>query len=169
MKCFTATENGVTSGIHFVNQPYPHVPVGDPRNEPDLRRVRLAEALASASANGAVTSCSINLVPNDDDRRRASYDLVPPTGRDDDQALVKLEVHPPSGWRTWYNLPRETLTVAKGWLSEGGTGPRVSTPVELVVLKKDGSIAVHETDRTNPNGRLKFRLRFDGSTLALDS
>lgn len=166
MKCYTVTENGVTPGIHFVNDPYPHVPVGDPRNEPDFRRVQIDPALASGSFNGAVSSCSLALAPNDDDRRRASYRLAPPNGRDDDQALVKLEVHAPPGWRSSYNPPRETLTVAKGWLPEGGSGPRVNTPVELMVLRKGGEIEVYQTDRTHPLGSLKFRLRFDGTELA---
>lgn len=169
MKCYTVTENGITPGINFVDEPYPHIPVGDPRNEPDFRRVRLDEALVSVSTNGAVSSCSLALAPNDDDRRRASYQLTPPTGRDDDQALVKLEVRAPSGWRTSYNPPRETLSVAKGWLPEGGSGPRANTPVELLVLKKGGETEVYETDRTHPLGRLKFRLSFDGSEFALSA
>ncbi|BAU46877.1 hypothetical protein SVA_0295 [Sulfurifustis variabilis] len=169
MKCYTVTENGMTPGIDFVDEPYPHVPVGDPRNEPDFRRVQIEDALASSSTNGAVTSCSLALVPNDDDRRRASYRLVPPTGRDDDQALVKLEARAAPGCRTWYNPPRETLTVAKGWIPEGGSGPRVRTPVEMMVLRKGGEIGVYETNRSDPQGRLKFRVRFDGAELALAS
>lgn len=165
MKCYTVTEHGITPGISYVNEPYPHVPVGDPRNEPDFRRVPVDEGLLGASTNGAVTNCSLVLVPNDDDRRRASYQLTPPSGRDDDRALIKLEVRAPQGSRTWYQPPRETLTVAKGWLAEGGSGPRVNTPVELMVLKKDGEIEVYETDRTYPLGRLRLRLRFDGAEL----
>jgi hypothetical protein len=169
MKCYTVTENGITPGINFADQPYPHVPVGDPRNEPDFRRVRIDAALATSSTNGAVARCSLALTPNDDDRRRASYELVPPSGRDDDRALIKLEARAAPGWRTWYNPPRDTLTVAKGWFPEGGYGPRANTPVELVVLRKGAEIEVYETDRTNPHGRVKWKLRFDGAELSLGS
>jgi len=165
MKCYTVTENGITPGIGCVNEPYPHVPVGDRRAEPDYRRVALADALAGSAVNGAVTRCSLTLESNDADRRRASYKLVPPSNKDDDQALVKFEVHAAPGARSAYDFPRYTFTVAKGWISDAPGRPQANTPVELVVLKRGATVTVTQTERGSGAPQTVMQLEFDGNEL----
>jgi hypothetical protein len=161
MKCYTVTEKGVASGVRLSQQPYPHIGVGDPANEPDYRLVEVDEALA---AGDAVSACSVALDQDEARPRRAGYKLVPPAG-DDNQALVKLEVHPGAGaQRTFYDLPRYTKTLAKGWFSKAG-GPRVDTPVELVLLKKGDEVRVYNVEDSDRSPALLFTLSFDGAEL----
>ncbi len=162
MKCFTVTEKGVTAGIAWVKEPYPHVGVGDPKVEYDYRRVEVDGALAEGAAHGTLHECSIALDMKEEDRRRASYKLIPPTGKDTAQALVKLEAHCATSGRTWYELPRYTMTVAKGWFANAG--PQVNTPVELIVLNKDSEVKIGKIDE-NGKSQLVMTVYFDGNEL----
>lgn len=168
MKCFTVTERGVTPGIAFVaRDPYPHVEIGDPQVEYDFRRVEVDAALAEGAANGVIPACSVTLDMKEGDRRRVSYKLVAPNGKDEDQALVKLEAHCTASGRTFYEMPRYTLTVAKGWFSKAG-GPSVNTPVELIVLNKGGEVRIYkEEDLGRPD--LVYIISFDGNELRVKS
>lgn len=162
MKCFTVTEKGVAAGIAWVKEPYPHVGVGDPKVQYDYRRVEVDGALAESAANGTLHDCSITLDMKEEDHRRASYKLIAPTGKDEGQALVKLEVHGAADGRTWYELPRHTFTVAKGWYANAG--PKVNTPVELIVLNKDSEVRICKTAEAGGTQRL-MTLYFDGNEL----
>lgn len=164
MKCFTVTEKGVTPGIAFaIGDPYPHVQIGDPHVEYDFRRVEVDAALAAGAANGVLPACSIVLDMKEGDRRRVSYKLVAPNGKDEDQALVKLEAHCTAVGRTFYELPRYTMTVAKGWFSKA-SGPSVNTPVELIVLNKGGEVKIYKSEDLG-KPELVFTVSFDGKEL----
>lgn len=162
MKCFTVTEKGVAAGIAWVKDPYPHVGVGDPKVQYDYRRVEVDSALAESAANGTLRDCSITLDMKEEDHRRASYKLIPPTGKDEDQALVKLEAHCTTNGRTWYELPRHTFTLAKGWFANAG--PKVNTPVELIVLNKDGEVRIGKTEESGKS-QIVMTVYFDGNEL----
>jgi SH3-like domain-containing protein len=98
----------------------------------------------------------------EEDHRRASYKLIPPTGKDEGHALVKLEAHCATSGRTWYELPRYTTTIAKGWFANAG--PKVNTPVELVILEKGGEVKISKTDE-NGKSQLVMTVQFDGNEL----
>lgn len=165
MKCYSVTESGVAEGIRFSPAPYPHVLVGDAREEYDYRRVKIDPQLASQSRDTTLTECSVVLDTNNDDRRRASYTLAPPSGADADKALVKIEVRAGAGVRTWYEFPRYTFSVAKGWVAEQPGAPRVLAPVELVVLEKGAAIRVMQTARDSGKSNALMTLAFDGVVL----
>jgi hypothetical protein len=160
MKCYTVTEKGVTPGISISSDPYPHVGIGDPNAEPDFRRVEIDETLAGNVSNDYVSACSIQLEHKEEDKRRSAYKLINTTGKDDDQALVKFEVSQKG--RTSYEFPRNTFTLAKGWHSKDG-GPRVTTPVELVALRKGNNVRVFVTTDSKKESDLLFTISFDGN------
>ncbi|MBI3574672.1 MAG: hypothetical protein HY083_03315 [Gammaproteobacteria bacterium] len=165
MKCYTTTDKGVMPGIDLVSgPPYPHVCVGDPNVLYDHRRVEADEALAGNANNGKIMNCSMALDMNEEDHRRASYKLVPPNGSDDDQTLVKFEARVNSA-RTWYEFPRDTFSLAKGWISKTPRGPSVSAPVELFVLKKDNKAQVYKIEDIAKAPVLVFNVRYDGNEL----
>jgi hypothetical protein len=166
MKCYTVTEQGVTAGIAIASDPYPHVGVGDPNVAYDYRRVEIDEALATTAASGgSIRACSVELDMSESDSRRASYKLITPAGTDEDQALVKLEVHPGAGGRTFYDLPRHTVTLAKGAFTRTAGGPHLETPVELVVIRKGGEVDVYKSADVFTAPKLAFSVGFDGSEL----
>lgn len=167
MKCFTVTENGVVHGIKFLREPYPHVAVGDPKlSSADYRRVEIDASLAARAANDIITTCSHTFDMKSGSNRRATYKLVASTGNDDSQALVKFEAHCASpGNRTFYDFPLYTLALANGWFLAGGKGPQVSTPVNLVVLKKDDEVIIHRTVDVWKKPEFVFIVHFDGAEL----
>ncbi len=164
MKCFTVTEKGTAAGITWVKEPYPHVGVGDPKVEYDYRRVEVDGALAENVANGTLYDCSISLDIKETDPRRASYKLIVPNGKDEDRALVKLEAHCATNGRTWYELPRHTFTIAKGWYANAG--PKVNTPVELIVLNKGEEVRIFRTEGENKPERV-MTVYFDGRAMGV--
>lgn len=170
MKCYTVTEKGITPGIRLLPTPYPHVPVGDPRvSSADYRRVEIDPALMMNAQAQAIAACSIEIAYKEGERRRSSYKLIPPKGGDDDQALVKFEANCATGdGRTFYDFPRDTFTVAKGWYSHNVQGPRVQMPVELAVLKKDCTARVLKVEDIAGRPALVFGVVFDGATLKLE-
>ncbi|MBI3778847.1 MAG: hypothetical protein HY274_08045 [Gammaproteobacteria bacterium] len=166
MKCFTVTENGVVPGIKFLREPYPHIPVGDPKlSSNDYRRVEVDASLASGG-DATVMKCSYVLDMQTGDKRRASYKLVPATGEDDDQALVKLEAHcAPPGQRSFYDLPLYTFALANGWYLANGTGPQARTPVNLVVLNKGDEVKINRAIDVWKQSEHVFSVAFDGREL----
>jgi hypothetical protein len=166
MKCYTVTENGVTDGIQFTaDGTYPHVVVGDPDNPYLMRRVKVDDGLAHQARNHTIGECSIELDVNDDDRRRASYRLVPAGERDTEQALVKLEAHcNRDGGRTWYWLPRNAFSVAVGEYADPD-GHRTRVPVNLLVVHKDDVVEICRTEDVWKAPEHVFDIRYDGSTL----
>lgn len=166
MKCYTVTEKGVAAGIEFMTAgPYPHICVGDPSVQYDHRRVEVDAALAAAANGGKIHDCSMALDMNEADRRRASYKLVPPAGQDNDKVLVMFEVRPGGDGRTWYDFPRDTFMLAKGWYSKTPRGPRVSAPVELAVLNKEDAVRVYKATDISQAPAPLLTVRFDGSEL----
>jgi hypothetical protein len=166
MKCFTVTENGVVTGISFVREPYPHIPVGDPQlSSADYRRVEIDAALADSARDGVITACSYVLDAKPGaDHRRVSYKIIA-SGNDDDMALVKLEAHCAApGQRTFYEFPRDTMTLANGWYL-WDRGPQVRTPVNLVVLGKNGEVRIYRTVDIRKPPELVFIVQFDGTRL----
>lgn len=165
MKCFTVTENGVVPGIKFARDPYPHVPVGDPNlSSADFRRVEIDAALADGARYGVLTACSYALEAGEGNRR-SSYKLVAPTGKDENAALAKLEAHCAApGQRTFYDLPRDTMVLASGW-HLWGKGPQVRTPVDLIVLAKNGAVQVNRTVDIRKPPEHVFVVEFDGAKL----
>lgn len=165
MKCYTVTEKGVAAGIAFVTgDPYPHVCVGNPDVEYDHRRVEVDAALANAADGGRILNCSVMLDMKEGERRRASYKLVPPDGSDNDKVLALFEVRV-AGTRTWYDFPRDTFMLAKGWISKIPRGPQVAAPAELVVLNKDDAAQVYKVADVAKSPEPLFTVRFDGSDL----
>jgi hypothetical protein len=167
MKCYTVTKDGVVPGIQFLREPYPHVAVGDPAlSSADCRRVEVDAALAGGATDGVVKACSYTLDSKNSENRRSSYKLVAPAGNDDDLALVKLEACCAApGCRAFYDLPLYTLALANGWCLAGGKGPQVSTPVNLVVLKKGNEVKIYRTVDIRLPAELVFSVHFDGSEL----
>jgi len=163
MKCYTVTETGVVAGIELTTTgPYPHVCVGDPKVEYDHRRVEVDAALAAQG--GRLHECSMLLDMNED-RRRSSYKLVPPDGRDNDKVLVKFEVRPGGEGRVWYDFPRDTFMLAKGWLPRQARAPQVAAPVELVVLNQDDAVRVYQIVDIAKASVPLLTLRLDSSGL----
>jgi hypothetical protein len=167
MKCYTVTKDGVVPGIQFLHEPYPHVAVGDPAlSSADCRRVEVDAALAGGATDGVVKACSYTLDSKNSENRRSSYKLVVPAGNDDDLALVKLEACCAApGCRAFYDLPLYTLALANGWCLAGGTGPQVSTPVNLVVLKKGNEVKIYRTVDIRLPAEFVFSVSFDGFEL----
>lgn len=165
MKCYTVTKDGVVPGIQFLREPYPHVAVGDPAlSSADCRRVEVDAALAGGES--VIKTCSYTLDSKNSGNRRSSYKLVAAAGNDDDQALVKLEACCAApGCRTFYDLPLNTLALANGWCLADGKGPQVSTPVNLVVLKKGDEVKIYRTVDIRLPAELVFSVSFNGSEL----
>ncbi len=161
MKCYTVTEKGVTPGIELGGKtPYPHVIVGDPDIQYDHRRVEVDGALAPG-AGGKILNCSVVLDMKSGELRRVSYKLVPPDGSDDDKVLALFAVRVADA-RAWYDFPRDTFMLAKGWISKSPRGPSVAAPVELVVLKKDESAKVYKVESLAKSPALILTVSFDG-------
>jgi hypothetical protein len=156
------TDKGIEAGIGIAREPYPHVGVGDPKVAYDYRRVEVDEALAGS---GTLQACSVELDMDNKDPRRASYKLVSASGTDDDRALVKLEVLPGPKGRTYYELPRDTVSLAKGAFSRTAGGPQLEAPAELIVLRKDTDARVYQIEELGAPMRLTFTLSFDGREL----
>jgi hypothetical protein len=167
MKCYAVTENGVVPGVKFLRDPFPHVAVGDPKlSSADYRRVEVDAALATNAADGVITACSYASDMKSGEVRRASYKLVPPTGKDDGEALVKFEARCATpGNRTFYDFPLYTLALANGWYLADGKGPQVSTPVNLVVLEKNNEVGIHRTVDFSQRPEPVFFVHFDGAEL----
>jgi hypothetical protein len=167
MKCYTVTKDGIVPGIQFLREPYPHVAVGDPAlSSADCRRVEIDAALAAGATDGVIKTSSYTLDSKKSGNRRSSYKLVVPTGNDDDQALVKLEACcAAAGCRAFYDLPLNTLALANGWCLADGKGPQVSTPVNLVVLKKGDEVRIYRTVDIRLPAELVFSVSFNGSEL----
>lgn len=166
MKCYTVTENGITPGIEFsADAPYPHVTVGDPHNVYLMRRVKVGPTLAAQSPDGMIRDCAIALDTNDDDRRRASYDLVAADRDDPDHALVKLEARCGRHGRTWYWLPRDAFSVAVGEYAETG-GHRTRAPVNLLVMHTGDVVEICNTEGVWAAPEHVFDVRYDGRKLA---
>lgn len=66
MKCYSVTETGVAEGIRFTLAPYPHVLVGDAREEYGYRCVKIDPRLAGQSLDTTFAECSVALDVNDD-------------------------------------------------------------------------------------------------------
>lgn len=162
MKCYTVSEKGITAGVAISREPYPHVGVGDPQSQYNYRRVAVDAALVEGAANGLLQSCSYVLHQKGEDIRRAGYKLVPNKG-DDDMALVKLEVHAPNG-RSFYDLPRYTMTLANGSFSPP-SHPRVATPVQLIVLRKGGEVTISVAEDVWTPPLELLRVHYDGTAL----
>ncbi len=162
MKCYTVTEKGVTPGIELGgSSPYPHVIVGDPDEQYDHRRVEVDDALAATASGGKILKCSMALDRKEGELRRVSYKLVLPDGSDDDKVLALFAVRVPDA-RTWYDVPRDTFMLAKGWISKIRRGPSVAAPVDLVVLKKDDAARVYKVESLAKSPVLILTVRFDG-------
>jgi hypothetical protein len=167
MKCYTVTHNGVIRGIKFFRTPYPHVAVGDPTlSSADCRRVEVDKELAESATNDSIIACSYVPDVKQGEMRRSSFKLIAPTGIDDDQALVKLEARCASpGNRTFYDLPLYTFALANGWYLADGTGPQVSTPVNLIVLDQGDDVKIYRTVDIWKQPELVFAVAFDGAEL----
>lgn len=166
MKCFTVTNDGVVPGIEYLKEPYPHVAVGDTKlSSSDYRLVEIDPALAGEHK---ITACSYTIDTKNSGNRKVSYKLVPPSGKDDDLALVKFDAHGNTpGQRTFYDMPRHTLALANGWRLASDRNPQAETPVNLVVLKKGDEVKVERmVDIRKPSVPL-FSVRFDGTELKL--
>lgn len=162
MKCYTVTEKGVTPGIELGGKtPYPHVIVGDPDEQYDHRRVEVDGALAATASGGKILNCSMTLDMKQGELRRVSYKLVPPDGSDDDKVLALFLVRAADA-RAWYEFPRDTFMLAKGWISKAPRGPSVAAPVELVVLKKDDAAKVYKVESLAKSPALMLTVSFDG-------
>lgn len=162
MKCYTVTEKGVTPGIELGGKsPYPHVVVGDPDEQYDHRRVEVDGALAAKTSSGKILNCSVTLDMKQGELRRVSYKLIPPDGSDDDKVLAMFAVRVADA-RAWYDFPRDTFMLAKGWISKTPRGPSVAAPVELVVLKKDDAAKVYKVESLAKSPALMLTVSFDG-------
>ncbi len=165
MKCYTVTEKGVVAGIEITaTDPYPHICVGDPGVEYDHRCVEVDAALAAGAKDGKILNCSTLLDMQEGNRRRVSYKLVPADGSDDDKVLALFAVRV-AGARSWYDFPRDTFMLAKGWYSKTPRGPHVSAPAELVVLNKDDPARVYKMADIAKASVPLLTVRFDGKDL----
>lgn len=165
MKCFTVTKSGVAPGIQFLTKPYPHIDIGDPKILPNYRRVEVDTELASKASKDSITECSMKLERKQEDNRRSSYMLIPQKQGDEEKALIKLEARCASDkGRTFYQVPRNTFSLAVGWIRKT-SGPGVSTPVELLVLPKGEEIKIYKTEDINKDPERVFAIKFDGKNV----
>jgi hypothetical protein len=123
--------------------------------------VEVDSALAATASGGKILNCSMTLDMKPGELRRVSYKLVPPDDSDDDRVLALFAVRAADA-RTWYDFPRDTFMLAKGWISKAPRGPSVAAPVELVVLKKDDAARVYKVENLAKSPALMFTVRFDG-------